>query len=275
MSCKANEELDRDFSHYDHDPGQEDIIRGHCVYRVPKEGHEGLKPVILLHELFGLSHACVDLARRLADDGFAVHLPLVFGNPLPTTFFGRSGNAFRMCISKEFALLRNHRTSPVTAWVRSLVEEVAGQHENSRVGVIGMCLTAHVVFPLTFDVRVGAVVACQSAIPWTWPVSTEARKKGLGISRADYARIEQAGPELASVAALRFQDDPISPSERMTTVECLFENRWTRSVVDPIPDRGFSPLKPHSILTEEYDNDEGTDTRAAYDEVVAFLTSNL
>lgn len=271
--CKVIPELTEDFGHYDHDPETEGVVHGHCVYRTPKEEFGGRKPVILLHELFGLSEPCVDLARRLAADGFAVHVPVVFGKPLPRTFVGRFGNGFRMCISREFTLLRNHRTSPITNWVRSLADAVAAQHNGTRVAVIGMCLTAHVVFPLTVDVNVDAVVACQSAIPWTWPVSTDARRRSLGMSLDDYALVKNAGGDVARVAALRFQYDPISPCQRMRTVEDWFDDAWTRTVVDPNPTRRFSPMKPHSVLTEDYVNEQSSDTRAAYQEVVAFLTA--
>ena len=46
-----------------------------------------------------------------------------------------------------------------------------------------------------------------------------ARQRSLGMSLSDYAQIKNAGTNLAVVGALRFEHDPISPCERMTTVQ--------------------------------------------------------
>lgn len=269
MGCKPHPDLG-DFEHFDHDPGYVGIVRGHCVYRAPKSEEAPRKPVILLHELFGLSPDCAELARRLVDDGFSVFMPVLFGEPLGNGPL----NAAKMCISREFTLLKTNKTSKMTNWVRSLANRIATDRPGSTVGVIGMCLTAHVVFPLTYEASVGAVVASQSAIPWIRPGNTDARRRSLGMSREDAEKIEGAG-KLAAVCALRFECDPISPPERMETVATTFPDGLIRQVVDPVADREPSMMKPHSVLTGEYDPNPGTDTHAAYREVVAFLHDNL
>lgn len=264
-----------DFSHYEHDPQAEDIVRGHCVYRIPAHGYEQRKPIILLHELFGLSEDCAALARRLAGVGFAVHMPVLFGKPLPRTIFGGSSNALRMCVSREFTLLRTNKTSPVTAWVRSLAKEVSTQHEDSKVGIVGMCLTAHLVFPLTYEVEVGAVISSQSSMPWIHPGSARSRRESLAVGPEVLESIEGSQGRLAPVGALRFANDPISPPERMETICRRFGGAWIREVEDPIPRRRSSAFKPHSVLTGEYDDRPQKDTRRAWEEVIEFFQSNL
>src|SRR5258708_3810596 len=39
-------------------------------------------PIVLLHEMNGLSPGCVDFGMELAGSRFTVHIPLLFGHPL-------------------------------------------------------------------------------------------------------------------------------------------------------------------------------------------------
>ena len=73
--------------------------------------------VLLMHELPGMTPACLYLAKRIACAGFSVYLPLLFGEP------GEHAgvrNMLRLCVSQEFTLLAADGNSPVTAWLRSL-----------------------------------------------------------------------------------------------------------------------------------------------------------
>lgn len=54
-----------DFGIFSHEPTGDCEVRGHCVYRKPASGYERLPPVIVLHELYGLSSECVSLGDRL------------------------------------------------------------------------------------------------------------------------------------------------------------------------------------------------------------------
>ena len=261
------------FSHFTFDPEGSRIVRGHCVYQAPIEAFEKRKPVVVLHEMFGLSQGCVDLCRRLVADGFTVYMPVLFGKPLPRGWVGKASNAAQMCMSREFTLFRLNRGSPVTNWVRSLCNHVAKSHDGTRVGVIGMCLTAHVVFPLTYDTRVDTVVASQSSVPVTLPgvtcLSTERRRKNLAIGDEELVKIN-ATSELAHVYAMRFEHDPISPADRLDAIAQTFPGATIRPVIDPVDGRRPSAFKPHSVLTDDYQGNDA-DTQRAYDEMVDFL----
>ena len=77
--------------------------------------------VLLMHELPGLSPSCLRLATRIADAGFAVHLPLLFGAVGERALLR---NMLRLCVSREFALLARNGSSPVTGWLRGLCGEL-------------------------------------------------------------------------------------------------------------------------------------------------------
>lgn len=68
-------------------------------------------PVMVLHEVAGLSPTTVAFARRLIEAHFSVHLPLFFGRPEQEgTARGLLG---LFCVRREFSLLRVGKTSPV------------------------------------------------------------------------------------------------------------------------------------------------------------------
>jgi hypothetical protein len=61
--------------------------------------HKGVGPdVLLMHELPGMTPQFIGLARTIADAGFTVHLPLLFGEPgeRHTVLF-----LARLCISRD------------------------------------------------------------------------------------------------------------------------------------------------------------------------------
>ena len=55
----------------------------HLVYfRLPTRGRTA-PPILILHEMPALTHECLDLADRLCARGYAVYLPLLFGEAEP------------------------------------------------------------------------------------------------------------------------------------------------------------------------------------------------
>jgi dienelactone hydrolase len=59
--------------------GERRFVDGRFAHTVFKGGSG--PPVIVLHEMAGLSPGAVAFARRLIGAGFTVHLPLFFGRP--------------------------------------------------------------------------------------------------------------------------------------------------------------------------------------------------
>lgn len=219
-------------------------------------------PVIVMHELGGLSPACLELADELANptDGgkaFRVYLPLFFGKPASTKKISIKG---LWCMRREMHFLASNRTSPITNLLRELVADVAGKSTVENAGVIGMCLTGNLVFGLMAEAKTGAVVSSQPSLPWSWGMPA-LKKAALGVSDRDLVEAVASG---TPVMALRFEEDSICPAERLETVSDIFGPAGS-----PPPDNVDG--KGHSVLTA--DRDDAVPDRVPV--VREFLRQNL
>lgn len=226
---------------------------------VVRVGDDG-PAVIVLHELFGVSETCLELADFLATD-FQVHLPVLFGPP------GRSGTVAAigraLCVRRELTLLSAGRSSPIAGWLRALARHAAAGVA-SRVGVIGMCLTGGLVFPMVLDPCVGAAVAAQPSLPWR-PGSTTVAADELGDTAA---AVEAAAATGTPVLGLRFAGDrtcPESRFDRLQAVDSAQVGAFLRN-----PPGGDYPGTQHSTLTNHVDHAPG-----ARETVRAFLLEHL
>src|SRR5262249_39042592 len=76
--------------------------------------------VIVVHEIPGLHPGVTAFGQRIADAGYRVYLPSLFGRPgVPFGARETIRSLLRVCVSREFVLLAD-RTSPVVTWLRAL-----------------------------------------------------------------------------------------------------------------------------------------------------------
>jgi dienelactone hydrolase len=210
-------------------------------------------PVVLLHELLGLTPEVVALARRVADDGFTVWLPVLAG-PVPADSRADQVRATaQLCVSREIRLFATNRTSPVVEPLRALTDHAARIQHADRAGVIGMCLTGGFALGVATDGRVSAAVAAQPSLPLATPLNRRAARS-YGLSPVDVetlGRRRRAG-DLA-VYVTRFTDDWRCPRRRQDAIERdLGPADGEHLVVDELPSRpgndfGFAP-SDHSVL---------------------------
>jgi dienelactone hydrolase len=238
----------------------------HPVYR------RGSGPgVVLIHELPGLSDACIGLGDEIAAAGFSVHLPLLFGRPGEWNTLKYLAH---VCISREFRLFAECGSSPVVDWLRALCRKVCSECPGPGVGVIGMCFTGNFALSMMADDAVLAPVASQPSLPF--PVSATL-KQHAGASDADLqravARSKEQGVELM---CLRFSHDPYVPRERYERLRRMFGERFRAVEIDSSPGNphGLSP-RSHSMLTHHFRDEQGHPTRQARDQVIAFLREKL
>ena len=95
--------------------------------------------VVLMHEIPGITPEVERFARRVADEGFRVFLPHLFGTPgksLSTPYM--LGQMARACISREFSVLAKGESSPITDWLRALCRHAHAECGGLGVGAIGM-----------------------------------------------------------------------------------------------------------------------------------------
>ena len=234
-------------------------------------------PVLVMHELPGLTPAALRFGRRLASRGFRVYLPLLFGEPAQDDW---QANHKALCVSREFANLQAGVSAPVVNWLRALAANLSARHGNAKVGAIGMCLTGAFVIPLVLEPSVVAPVAAQPGAPFSKVFRLAGVGRGpwmsqLNVSDADVreAAVRVERDDLVILAG-RFARDRICPAERLDRLEAAFPGRVIRRELP-----GGSWLEPpHATLTTEYEranDDPAGPTRVWFEEVVAFLTQRL
>lgn len=225
--------------------------------------------VLIMHELPGLSCETFDLGRRIADAGFRVYIPLLFGK---AGQFKPIRSLMRLCISREWKLLAKRQSSPVTDWLRALCRHIyeerwagrggkrSGAGKLPGVGAIGMCLTGNFAIALMLDEALLAPVICQPSLPICFG------KAALGVSDNDLACAKQRAAAGASLLGLRFKGDKISPPQRFETLRREFGDHF----------EGHELLgNKHSVLTHDFVDEDGHPTREALERVIAFLNERL
>lgn len=231
--------------------------------------------VVIMHEIPGITPQVADFARRVAEAGFTVVLPHLFGTPekpisLPYTL----GQLARACVSREFAILASRRASPITEWLRALCRSVYGELGGKGVGALGMCLTGNFALALMVDPVVMAPVLSQPSLPI--PLGEE-RRAGLHLSDEDLARVkERVSSEGVRLLGLRFTRDPLCPGERFARLRAELGDGFEGIEIDSSPGNphGISP-RAHSVLTTDLVDQEGHPTRAALDRVLGFFREQL
>jgi dienelactone hydrolase len=228
----------------------------HPVYRAGQG-----KPVVVLHELPGLSKGCLALGLNLAQH-FRVHMPLLFGKP------GQSAplRAIReICIQREIYLFAAHERAPILDWLRDLCRDAKSRAERDEtgeikgVGVIGMCLTGGFALALVADESVIAPVVAQPSLPLLiHRAKLGLRKEDLDAAKAR-TQTKAFGPR--SVLGLRYARDCISPRRRINAIKTEFEEAYD---YQQIPGCG------HSTLTDNPQSQSHALTRT-----IAFLKARL
>jgi len=224
----------------------------HLVYFGPQTpDHAKRPPVLVLHELPGLTHETFLLATRLIEQGFAVYLPLFFGEPEPL----HPGQAINLkntvlaALNGEWAPFASAKSQPITAWLRALIrEELVKRHPARRIGALGMCMTGAMPIALLGEPEVRAAVVCQPSLPSL--ACSGAARFDLGISDAELSAA--ASRSEVGVLGLRFEGDTISRGERFETLRRRFGERFIDATIGLHEYASSTPPIPkhaHATLT--------------------------
>jgi dienelactone hydrolase len=225
-------------------------------------------PVILMHELPGITPHCLRLAQLIANNGFTVYLPLLLGRP---NEHATGRNLLKLCISREFRLWAANKTSPVVAWLRELGSHLHGVHGARGVGVVGMCLTGGFALAMVADEHVLACVAAQPSLP---APLTARHKRSWGLSDEDFNAV--ARNSCARIIGMRFKDDAISPPQRLNRLSDLKSHLDGVELIELPSDLAGVSAAPHAVLTEELQaHDPQHPTMQALAQVIAMLRSKL
>jgi dienelactone hydrolase len=230
--------------------------------------------VIVIAEMPGITPNVVAFGRKVAALGCTAVLPHLFGEPGAGTSVSTVLKAIGpACISREFSTWALKRTSPVTLWLRALA---AHEHERCGgpgVGAVGMCFTGGFALAMMVDDTVVAPVLSQPSLPF--PI-TKKHKADIGISDEDLAKVKARVANGACVMGLRFSGDPFCSAARFETLRRELGNGFIAVELDSSPGNPHGHTKnAHSVLTEHLDDRDGTPTRAALDQVLAFFADRL
>ena len=183
------------------------------------EGEKTKPPVLLLHELNGLTEETLYYATELSND-FTVYLPMLFGNKGSDSLVW--GLLAYWWPYGEWKTLPNE-SSLIVVWLRELVQRIHDKHETRPIRIIGNCLTGALPLALLGDPKVDAVVVAQPALPMKFfGRYTPEDRVSLELSEFD---LNLAHASEAKIFALRFETDMISPSEKHKRLQNDFGTR--------------------------------------------------
>lgn len=231
--------------------------------------------VVVMHEIPGITPQVVAFSRRVADAGFFVSMPVLFGEvgrPLGVAYSARQ--LARACISREFHVLASHRSSPITQWLRALCRAVHAERGGPGVGAIGMCLTGNFALSLMVDEAMMAPVLSQPSLPL--PLGEE-RSAALHVSPEELAIIKArcAKDPGLKVLGLRFKGDRSCPAARFETLRRELGEQFEGHEIDNKYANPDTIGPAHSVVTTHLIDEEGQPTRAALDRVLAYFHERL
>ncbi len=230
--------------------------------------------VLVMHEIPGITPPVAAFARRVADAGFTVSLPHLFGAPgkaLSTPY--AMGQMLRACIGREFHVLASHQSSPITDWLRALGRALHAEIGGAGIGAIGMSITGNFALALMMDDCLLAPVLSQPSLPF--PLGAE-RRAALHLSPEQLAHLKQRVGAGACVLGMRFTGDPLVPDERFATLRRELGEGFEPIEIDSKPGNAHGIARTaHSVVTNDLVDEAGHPTREALDRVLAFFRERL
>lgn len=242
-------------------------------HQVYKKGDNKGPGVLIIQELPGIMPETIEFANRLADDGYTVYMPHLFGG------LGVKGgepikNLGKMCVSFEFRMLATKRKSPITDWLRQLAR-VMQNETGGPVAAIGMCFTGSFALALMMDDTIAAPVLSQPA-HFDGMLAGD-KRSSVGVTEEELeAAVARSEKDNVPVMGFRFTNDVMCPRSRFDYLHELFNERFRRFEIDSsLFNKNKIPLKAHSVFTVDYVDEPGHPTRAAYEELLSFLQERL
>lgn len=230
--------------------------------------------VVVMHEVPGISTEVLRFARKVVDAGFTAFLPHLFGVlGKPTNELSRVRELAKLCVSREWHVLAENRSSPIADWLRALARHAHQQIGGRGIGAVGMCVTGNFAVTMTLDDELIAPVLAHPS----FPLPTTRRKAAAlhvtpGTLENARRRVSEEG---LKVLGLRFTGDVLfCRSARFDTLRRELGDGF-EAVEVPGRFAKPHPEPPHSVLTIGLVDEEGEPTRQAVDRVIGFLRERL
>lgn len=230
--------------------------------------------IVVMHEIPGITPTVARFATIVADAGFSVLVPNLFGTP------GREmsrpyalGQLARACVSREFRVFAANDTSPIVSWLRALCAAAHAELGGPGVGAIGMCLTGNFALALMVDESMLAPVLSQPSLPIGLSRSAH---RGLHVSDEDLAVVKRRAAAGARLLGLRFTNDRMCPGERFDRLREELGTAFEAIEIDSSPGNAARiPTTAHSVVTHDLVDEAGHPTRIALDRVLSFFAERL
>ena len=233
--------------------------------------------VVVMPEMPGISPDVARFARWVAEAGFTVHVPSLFGvdGAWPTTEHAEPIMR-RACVSARFRAFAGGGTSPVVTWLRALARHAHEECGGPGVGAVGMCFTGNFALAMTLEPAVVAPVVNHPSLPLDDPAGLELSAEDAALVRARFER-----DDLRAIG-YRFDDDRWCTAQRFAAYAELLGHRFEGRVLpgacaNPDPPPFFRDVvgTPHSVVTAHLVDRDGHPTIQARDEIIAFLAERL
>ncbi|WOC11161.1 hypothetical protein MP11Mi_02280 [Gordonia sp. MP11Mi] len=240
--------------------------------------------VIVIPEIPGVTPKVTEFARRVADAGFTVLVPSLFGvdgaepNPDGLSDVARAGAGMvrslsKVCVSREFAIFAVGKTSPVVTWLRALGRSAHSECGGPGIGAIGMCVTGGFALGMSVDDTMLAPVLSQPSLPLA---ITPNRRGTIDISPEDLACVRsRCRSESLQVMGARFEGDVLSPGGRF---DFLRRELGDSFIGVELPDDSANPsgtMPPHSVVTEHLIDEPGQPTHDTLEQIIGFFRQKL
>ena len=227
--------------------------------------------VIVISEVPGITPYVTRFARWVRDAGFTVYLPHLFGDPgAPSSPMRTVRSIAKICISREFDLLRSHSSGAIADWLRALAALAHEQAGGEGVGAIGMCVTGNFALSMMLEPVMLAPVLSQPSLPF-------GKAGGMHISPDELTVVkDRLVRDDLTVLGYRFRGDKYCRAARFTAYQAALGDRFEPTVIEDCHKNEESPMKnPHSVVTHHLKDAAGEPTREAVDRIIEFFTRRL
>ncbi|MEI7593511.1 MAG: dienelactone hydrolase family protein [Actinomycetes bacterium] len=230
--------------------------------------------VIVMAEIPGITPKVASFARRVADNGFTVVMPHLFGVPGAEPSVGAAvRSVVPACVSREFAAFATGRSAPVTHWLRALSADAHETCGGPGVGAVGMCFTGGFALGMMMDERMLAPVLSQPSLPIGF---SNKAKRSVHLAPDELDAVKARAADGICVLGMRFTGDKLVPAERFARLRDELGDAFIGVEIDSSPGNEFGiPGNAHSVLTEHFVDEPGHPTRQALDQVLAFFRDAL
>jgi len=208
-SCAA----DRDWNKDDFEKLEYTAASPKAVFQT----RQGSSPLLLLHELPGLTPGSLELATTLSstETSYRVYLPLFFGKQgQQKAFLG----LLQTKASRRWTVNNPNQFGPVQDDLNQLIAHISTLHPEQPITVIGNCLSGDLALDSLRNPLVETVVVCQPALPFRFPIQSLNRVPAEQWTsppgaRAEIVELLRTNPN-KKLISINYLNDSIAPIEK-------------------------------------------------------------